>query len=513
MKKLLIALLPIISLLSTPAYAICWAPVQTIPAVSPPSEARGPVSLAYDNTNNLMFAAWLDDTTGFPFFSIFNSILGTWSTPAPIANSTTNSAIYLSYDSSAKIMVVTWNDRSTNNPFYSFYNGSAWSSAGAISNAFAVFDGVRTTFDSGAGNIIAAWSDNKSPYSPLYSVYNSNSNTWTTPQNITIQQVFDDVTLAYNSGSNQVFATWIANNTGLPSYAILTDGMWTSASIDLTNPGSTQSKNVLLTYDTSNEQVYAAWGAEHPLVSAFSNIDQTWSTPLAISNSGTLNSEVTLGYCSASEQVVAAWLDSDVPKYSITNSTGTNWTEGVISSDPVANTAISLAFDSGLNEMFAAWSHAASGSPSDPVYSTVLTQTIAVSGSPSDPVYSTILTQPIEASDSPSDPVYSTVLTQTIFPEPVTSLKGVQKINSFVTVTELYNQLNWLPRTPGSFPVLGYRIYRNGILIATLPPTQLSFQDRNCKSNVIYLYEVTAFDMNGEGPKTTISIPQHYKSD
>jgi hypothetical protein len=469
MKKLIIALLSIIGLLSTPACATSWAPVQTIPAVSPPSETRGPVSLAYDTTNNLMFAAWLDDTTGSPFFSIFNNISGTWSTPAQIANSPTNNAIYLSYDSSAKIMVATWNDSSTNNPFYSFYNGSVWSSAAAISNAFVAFDGVRTTFDSGTGNIIAAWSDNNFPFNPIYSIYTSNTNTWTTPQTITIQQVFDDVTLTYDSGSNQVFAAWIGNNTGLPFYAILTAGIWTSASINLTNPGSTQSKNVLLTYDTSNEQVYAAWGTIHPLVSVFSNANPTWSTPIAISSLGALNSEVTLGYSSASEQVVAAWLDSGVPRYAITDSTGATWTEGVISPNPVANTAISLAFDSGLNEMFAAWSNASSGSP--------------------------------------SDPVYSTLLTQAIFPGPVTSLKGVQKINTFVTASELYNQLNWRPPTPGSFPVLSYHIYRNGILIATLPPTKLSFHDHNRKPGVIYLYAVAASDINGEGPQTTIAIP------
>ena len=468
MKVLLIALLSIIGFLSTPAYAATtWASVQTIPAVSPPSNARGAVRLAYDTTNNVVFAAWLDDTTGTPFFSIFNNTSGTWSTPAQIANDTTNSAVDLVYDSSAHIMVATWNDSSTNKPFYSFYNGSVWSSAAAISNAFVVFDDVRTTFDAGTGNIIAAWSDNNFPFSPFYSTYNSSTNTWAPPQVITLQQVFDDVTLTYDSGSNQVFASWLNNNTGLPSYAILTSGVWVSGSINLTDAGSAQNKNVLLTYDASNGQVYAAWGATNPLVSVFSNTNPTWSTPVAISILGALSSEVTLGYSTASTQVIAAWMDSGIPRYAITDKTGTTWTEGNISSSLVDNTAISLAFDSGLNEMFSAWSNASGGSPANPVYSTLLTPSPLVVG----------------------------------------SLKGAQKVNDFGIVSELYNQLDWLPPTPGLSPVLGYHIYRDGILIATLPPTQLRYQDHNRKPGVNYLYAVAAFDINGEGSKATIGIP------
>ena len=67
--------------------------------------------------------------------------------------------------------------------------------------------------------------------------------------------------------------------------------------------------------------------------------------------------------------------------------------------------------------------------------------------------------------------------------------------------------LNWRPPTPELFPVLGYHVYRDGILIATLPPTALSFQDHNRKRSVIYLYAVAAFDINGEGTPTTIAIP------
>jgi hypothetical protein len=471
-KKLLIILLSITALLSTPAYTISWDPIETIPSISPPSEARGAVSLAYDNINGLMFAAWLDDSTGTPFFSIFNNILGTWSMPAQIANAQTNNAIYLSYDSSARIMVATWNDSGTNNPFYSFYNGTDWSNAAAISNAVVVFDGVRTTYRSRTGNIIAAWSDNNFPFNPFYSIYISGYDTWSIPETIAIEQVFDDVTLTYDNISDQVFAAWIANNTGLPSYATLTAGVWTSGSISLTDPASTQSKNVLLTYDNSNQQVYAAWGATQPLVAVFSNTNQTWSAPIAISNVGTLNSEVALAYSSASEQVVAAWLDSGIPRYAITNSAGANWTEGFISPNPVASTAISLAFDSGLNEMFVAWSNA--------------------------------------TTSNPADPVYSALLTPTLFPDPaigpVISLKGAKKVNRFFTASDLANQLSWFPPAPGVFPVLGYHIYRDETLIATLPHTKLSFQDHNRKPGVSYSYAVAAFDVNGEGPQTAIAL-------
>lgn len=95
----------------------------------------------------------------------------------------------------------------------------------------------------------------------------------------------------------------------------------------------------------------------------------------------------------------------------------------------------------------------------------------------------------------------------------VCSLNGAQyklsysNINSSATVSEFYNQLNWLPPTSALFPILGYHVYRNETLIATLLPAQLSFQDHYLLDSVIYLYAVAAFNINGEGPRITIAIP------
>ncbi len=49
-----------------------------------------------------------------------------------------------------------------------------------------------------------------------------------------------------------------------------------------------------------------------------------------------------------------------------------------------------------------------------------------------------------------------------------------------------------VPEDAGLYPITGYNIYRNGVLIATVPVTQLWYNDTNVVSGQTYTYYVTA---------------------
>ncbi len=72
--------------------------------------------------------------------------------------------------------------------------------------------------------------------------------------------------------------------------------------------------------------------------------------------------------------------------------------------------------------------------------------------------------------------------------------------NLTVIAGDGYVNLTWhKPLGNGSSPITGYRIYRNGTLIATVPSTQLWFNDTTVINGVNYSYYVTAVNSVGEG--------------
>ncbi len=77
-----------------------------------------------------------------------------------------------------------------------------------------------------------------------------------------------------------------------------------------------------------------------------------------------------------------------------------------------------------------------------------------------------------------------------------------------------YINLSWKPPVcNGSSNITMYKIYRNGTLIATVPATQLWYNDTNVTNGVTYTYYVTAVNSVGESEKsnevqaTPVTIP------
>lgn len=87
----------------------------------------------------------------------------------------------------------------------------------------------------------------------------------------------------------------------------------------------------------------------------------------------------------------------------------------------------------------------------------------------------------------------------------VTNLSGKQLKNDFGLLYERFNLLEW--GAPISIQVTGYRVYRNGALIAALNADTLQYADHDRKQGISTLYSITFLDANGvESDPVSIQI-------
>lgn len=94
------------------------------------------------------------------------------------------------------------------------------------------------------------------------------------------------------------------------------------------------------------------------------------------------------------------------------------------------------------------------------------------------------------------------------FVSPPENLSGEQIVNRFLFVAELFNELRW--NASLSLDTVVYHIYRDGVLIATVPATEtpLMYEDHDRTRGVSYTYTVTAVNAQGiESDPETITIP------
>ena len=89
-----------------------------------------------------------------------------------------------------------------------------------------------------------------------------------------------------------------------------------------------------------------------------------------------------------------------------------------------------------------------------------------------------------------------------------------QPYNLNASAGDGYVNLTWEePVCNGSSPIMEYRIYRNGTLIAIVPGTQFYYNDTDVKNGVTYTYYVTAMNSVGESQPsneveaTPVSVP------
>ncbi len=86
------------------------------------------------------------------------------------------------------------------------------------------------------------------------------------------------------------------------------------------------------------------------------------------------------------------------------------------------------------------------------------------------------------------------------------NFQGKKIENRFFTQTDYINQLSWIaPVSLGGIPVEGYKLFRNGTLIAQIPASgPLIYNDHNRTQNQKYLYTLVSF--NGSAVSNPVSI-------
>lgn len=92
-------------------------------------------------------------------------------------------------------------------------------------------------------------------------------------------------------------------------------------------------------------------------------------------------------------------------------------------------------------------------------------------------------------------PTVNDLHTLAFVPEDLTVIKGKQGSNRFMTETEYFNEIEWVHST--SAQVVVYNVYRNGTLIAQVPPTTFSYIDHNQKRHKPVEYSVNAIYADG----------------
>ena len=183
-------------------------------------------------------------------------------------------------------MVAAWADRLSQMPFYAVFDGATWTtpgtaipqgaSAGVNYNVDLVFNGANST-------VIAAWGDS-SDTTPYYAVFNGT--TWVPAQVIPEGPnvgPYQDISLAYNSDTGQVFASWSDNVNYQGFYTIFNGSTWTTGATLPLIPSLGIDYNIILVYDPYVHQMVATWANYPGLAIPYFNI---FVTPLPANLTG-----------------------------------------------------------------------------------------------------------------------------------------------------------------------------------------------------------------------------------
>lgn len=446
----------------------------------------------------ITMATWAEAlASNNPYYSIYDG--DNWSTPAPITESFSGLYDVLSAcDPKTAKVIATWADNDTLYPYYAIYNNGTWSSAQPITSnpALASYSDVSVTFNPVSEEFMATWTLN-SDNTPYYSIYKNSM--WSTPAPIaTPAQVFDVVFAAANTFNGDVIASWVESSS--PTHvkaAIYTNGSWgTPVQISDTLINSA-ADDAFVVYDPYRDTTMITWASGYiparlPYYSIYNGT--SWSAPAIISNTITANDDVYTCFDSQSNTIIASWTRNTSPTfpyYSIFD--GTEWSVPAVFPGSSLNAFhdVSVASNSTLAITVAAW--ASLPSPNHPyfsIYNETNWSTSAPISMSSNPYYTTYLTF------NPSFPPIN----------PPSSLTGSQEINNFGLAYEYYNTIEWTGSS--SAGTIGYHIYKNGTLIASVNNDTFSYVQHNQPQKQISIYTVTAFDAyDNESPSISVTLP------
>jgi hypothetical protein len=220
------------------------APALISSSTSSAAVANVAVSFFDSALGGRVIATWADSANAsFPTFSIVDDTYPTWSVPSAFAIVPGSNVFTSSAPSGGggigtpDRVLATWTNVNTGAPMSSFYqDGGAWTTAVVISLGTSVENDVLCA-GSAFGSLVstsplfmATWVDINDNFLAKYSIFTQDSGSWTPAANINpaAARVLDNVTVSYNSATQQFLALWNDVATGYQTYSFYnaTAGSW-----------------------------------------------------------------------------------------------------------------------------------------------------------------------------------------------------------------------------------------------------------------------------------------------
>lgn len=148
------------------------APITTL------STVKAHVSMVYDVANNRVIAAWISHS-GIPTYSIYTVSTASWSSPdtIPLGGSpipTLGQDVELAYDPIVHTIFAAWtNNALASSAYYSILSGTTWSDALPIppGNSSGAFDDVSLAYNLVSEQMYGAWGNFAPPHLPYYTTF------------------------------------------------------------------------------------------------------------------------------------------------------------------------------------------------------------------------------------------------------------------------------------------------------------------------------------------------------
>ncbi len=398
--------------------------------------------------------------------------------------------------------------------------GGPWSTPVTVSNPGTDASNPQIGIDE-LGNAVAIWVDSDNIIASSLPFGGS----WSVPVQISPEGLDSTNPVLAMSANGQAFALWqtvIGPHTVIEGSTLTFGADWSF--FGQLSASSMSSTNPTVAADANGDAV-AAWlqGSNPDVITATFIHDIGWSTPFPISNPATQNSSP-FASVNATGDAVVVWLTQSsnelvqavtfaldqVPTLVSTLSvTGQDAQTPVVAVDPFGNALAGWLRSDGTNVVVQVSILTAHGSWSTP-------QTLSLDGNDAGSIslgvdthqnavvvwYEGGLTEhKVKAS------IGTDVLPTPPFPLPASNLVGGVLKNRFAMQTDRINHIEWQASTDPT--VVGYHVYRDGTLIATIPPNApLMYNDHNRRKNQPNVYTVTAFNAdNLESDPISIILP------
>lgn len=409
--------------------------------ISPPSGFGNSIytsNCCFDTATDHIYFLWWDSTSSSLRAAYYDFDAELWHDVSPSPSITdVTSLINNCYDRLNHRIYATYHT-STNQVGVAYFDGSGWTSFSPLSSD--VDSSVSCCYDSDDQRIYLTWFNTSDEFQAAY--YDGNA--WQLIPDASMSGS-GTVSCCYNSDERRVYAMWV--NAALDLSSAYYDGSWHP----LPNPGFSNlldnSAGIQCCYDALHHRIYASWLIQPTYELQIAYYDGS-SWQIDYSTTSVLGLFIGCCWNSMNGQVYITW-----PQPSFGAAVSENGTWPSISPS--------------TNFGFGGWGvYCCYDATNNRIYASGIGPGI---------------TGDIKAA------VYT-------FTNSTFTMSGIQQVNDFAVVREIYNSLSWQNPSPST---AGYQLQRNGVLIAALSRDATSYEDHNRIKSVANTYLLSAIDAQG----------------